>query len=293
MFCNLSHITNHEKSYLEYALETKNENTSLKKQFLERVNNNSEAFFIIHSGIEKNLPIHCHNKHQLYYLEGGIAFFNTPSASYFVPAHHFLWIPAGLEHSITFRTSVKMVHNIYIPVSLLTNGSRLADKAGIYPATNLLVEMIYYSVGWNEEIGPELTTQYQFLVALKNIITEVANTPLPIELPTTEDENLRLVLKYIHDNIDQPLSLYNTALKFGYSSRTLSRMFRNSIHTSFLQYVKLTRIIKGMELLLQTDLSVSEVSFSCGYTNLSSFSYAFQKIAHISPAVFRKKTRQI
>ncbi len=264
-----------------------------KELFLERVNKNKDVFFVIHSGIEKNLPIHNHNKHQLYYLEGGIAFFNTPSASYFVPAHHFLWIPAGMNHSITFRTSVKMVHNIYIPSSLITGDTNLKDRAGIYPATNLLVEMIYYSIGWNEEVGPDFTSQYQFLIALKNIVTEVSTTPLPIELPTTEDENIRLILKYIHDHIDRALTLNIIANKFGYSTRTLSRMFQNNLNTSFLQYVKLTRIIKAMELLLQTDLSISEVAFRCGYNNLSSFSFAFQKIAKISPAGFRKKTQQI
>ena len=261
---------------------------------LEEVNRNDEVFFVVYSNSEQRFPMHKHRKHQLYYVENGIAFFNTPTNSFFLPAHHFLWIPAGVEHNITSRTAVKMVYCLYIPTSLTAGNRKLEEHTCIYPVTNLMVEMINYTQSWYGEVGPEQDLQYQFLITLKNITVEAANnTPLPIELPTTDNEDLRLVLKYIHQHIDKPLNLKLVAEQFCYSTRSLSRMFQNSINTSFLQYVKLLRIIKAMELLLQTNLSVSEISYKCGYNTLSSFSYAFQKVVHVSPAEFRKKTRQI
>ncbi len=123
-----------------------------KTDFLDKVDANKDEFYVVHEGIEKNFPLHSHNKHQLYYLEGGVAFFNTPKKSYFVPANHFLWIPAGLQHNIIFRTKVKMVHNIYIPTRLKTNNTRLEANAGIYPVTNLLAEMINHTLIWKGEI---------------------------------------------------------------------------------------------------------------------------------------------
>ncbi len=259
--------------------------------FLEKVNADEEVFFTMHSGMEKSFPIHTHNKHQLYYLEGGIAFFNTLTKSYFVPAHHFLWIPAGTEHNIRERTNVKMVYNIFIPKSMIIKNHYLSNQAGIFPVKNLLKEMIYYTREWKGEINNSNSVKYEFLIALKNVISDVATSPLPIELPTTDNQKLSEILKYIHLHIEQPLTLDLIAAEFGYSIRSLSRLFQNNISTSFLQYVKLTRIIKAMELLLQTDLLVNEIGFKCGYNNLSSFSYAFQKITHISPADFRKKNQ--
>ncbi len=262
-----------------------------KTNFLNKVNSDKDVFYVVHEGIEKKFPLHSHNKHQLYYLEGGAAFFNTPKKSFFVPANHFLWIPSGLEHNIIFRTKVKMVHNIYIPTHLQTDNIRLETNAGIYPVTNLLAEMINYTLTWKGEIREDDSVKYQFLITLNNIIAEAANIPLPIALPTTKNENLSNILKYIHRNIDQPLSLDFIAEEFSYSTRTLSRLFQNNLNTSFLQYVKLTRIIRAMELLLQTDLTISEITFRCGYNNLSSFSYVFHKTVNISPAEFRKKTK--
>jgi len=261
---------------------------------LEEVNRNDDVFFVVYSNSEQHFPMHKHNKHQVYYVENGIAFFNTPTNSFFLPAHHFLWIPAGVEHNITSRTAVKMVYCLYIPTELIKGNEKLEERTGIYPVTNLIVEMINFTQSWYGEVGTEQELKYQFLVTLKNVIVEAAkSTSLPIELPTTDNEDLRLVLKYIHRQIDQPLSLNLLAEQFGYSTRSLSRLFQNNIHTSFLQYVKLLRIIKAMELLLQTNLSVSEISYKCGYNTLSSFSSVFQKVVHASPAEFRKNTRQI
>ncbi|WP_163712684.1 AraC family transcriptional regulator [Mangrovibacterium lignilyticum] len=260
---------------------------------IEQINRYDESFFVINSEIERQFPMHTHNKHQMYYLENGIAFFNTPENSFFLPAHHFLWIPAGLEHNISPRTLVKMVHNVYIPSALIGSNKKLEERAGVYPVTNLLVEMINYINDWNGDITSDQTEKYQFLITLANVIVEAAKVPIPIELPTTQNENLRVILRHIHHHIEQPLKLEQLAEEYGYSTRSLSRLFQQNINTSFLQYVKLLRIIKAMELLLQTDLSISEISYRSGYNSLSSFSFAFQKVVRSSPAEFRKRTRQI
>lgn len=262
---------------------------ALVSTFIKDVNNNMDVFYVLHSKIEEKLPMHSHNKHQMCYVEGGVAFLNTPNKSYFLPARHFLWIPAGIEHNVVSRTSVKMVHNIYFPTALFAEYHQVRDKEGIYPVTNLLMEMIDYTIDWFGEIAADNTLKYEFLIALKNIVLDVANIPLPVVLPTTNNENLRSVLKFIHHNVDKPLYLENVAEKFGYSSRTLSRLFQKNMDTSFLQYVKLTRVIKSMEHLLQSDLSISEIAYKSGYNSLSAYSYTFQQIVHKSPAEFRKQ----
>ncbi|PTN07909.1 AraC family transcriptional regulator [Mangrovibacterium marinum] len=259
------------------------------ENLIEAVNRSQEVFYVLHSKLEETLPIHSHDKHQLCYIEGGVAFLNTPDKSYFLPARHFLWIPAGIAHNIISRSSARMVYNFYFPASLFPEDHHVREREGIYPVTNLLMEMIYYTADWQGEVGPDQRSAYEFLMALKNIVLDVANIPLPIALPTTRNEDLRKVLKYIHHHINQPISLEQVAREFGYSSRTLSRLFHKNIDSSFLQYVKLARIIHSMEQLLQTNLSISDIAYNAGYNSLSAFSYTFQQIVHKSPAEFRKQ----
>ncbi|MFC6861365.1 helix-turn-helix domain-containing protein [Zunongwangia atlantica] len=258
--------------------------------FLEKVKRDSDSFFVHHTKIEEQLPMHSHNKHQMSYVEGGVAFLNTRNKSYFFPARHFIWIPAGREHNVISRTSVKFVRNIFFPKWVIPKDHKLQERGGIFPVTDLLMEMIYYTEKWRGDVTKKDKTQLEFLLALKNIVLDAAENPLPIVLPTTENETLRPILKYIHQHIDQPLYLDKIAEEFGQSSRTLSRLFQGNMETSFLQYVKLSRTIKSMEMLLQTDLSITEIAYSCGYNSLSAFSYAFQQIVHRSPKEFRKQT---
>ncbi|MBS2096756.1 AraC family transcriptional regulator [Carboxylicivirga linearis] len=258
--------------------------------FLSNVDHNEKVFYVHNTKIEGQLSMHSHDKHQLCYVEGGVAFLNTETASYFLPARHFLWIPAGIRHLVDSRTSIKKVHNIFFPTFLFPKDHKVKQQEGIYPVTNLLMEMIYYTESWQGEVSKSDSMRYEFLTALKNIVLEVSNVPLPIALPTTHNESLRVILKYIHHHINQPLSLTNVADEFSYSTRSLSRLFQNNMDTSFLQYVKLTRIIKGMEALLQTNLAVSDIAYKCGFNSLSAFSYTFQQVVKKSPLEFRKES---
>ncbi|WP_245574885.1 AraC family transcriptional regulator [Aequorivita capsosiphonis] len=269
-------------------MENKLDSTVLHP-FLQKVDEYPEAIFIHHTRIEEKLSMHSHQKHQMAYVEGGVAFLNTQKNSYFFPARHFIWIPAGLEHQVASRTSVKMAHNFFFPADLFPPNDRL-QRGGIFPVTDLLKEMIYHCEDWTGNIMAADNTKYEFMIAFRNIVIEAATNPLPVVLPTTKNERLRPVLVYIHRHIDQPLYLENVAAEFGYSPRTLSRLFQKNISTSFLQYIKLTRVIKGMELLLQTDLSISEIAYSTGHSSLAAFSYAFQQIVNRSPTEFKKQS---
>ncbi|MFD1139517.1 helix-turn-helix domain-containing protein [Larkinella insperata] len=122
---------------------------------------------------------------------------------------------------------------------------------------------------------------------MKHILPEISQHPLPIVLPVTDNERLLPVIHYIHQHLGDPLQLPEVAERFGFSVRSLSRLFRKAINSSFGQYLKLCRIIRGMEELLQTDKSVSEIAYDAGYTSLSTFSNTFLKLVNQRPGDFR------
>ncbi|MFI2742067.1 helix-turn-helix domain-containing protein [Zhouia sp. PK063] len=261
-------------------------------KFLNDVDVVPNNIYVHHTKIEERLPIHVHTKHQLSYVEGGVAFLNTPTNSYFLPARHFVWVPAGMQHNVELRSPVVMVRNLYFPSDLFPKNHKLR-KMGIYPVTNLVMEMIMYTEQWKGGFNEKDIEVYEFLLALRNVLMAVSRVPLPVVLPTTKNESLLLVLRYIHENIEAPLKLNDLAKRFGMSSRSLSRLFRQHIDTSFLQYVKLTRVIKSMEMLLETNMSISEIAYACGYSNVAAFSNVFMQMAKRRPADFRKENIKI
>ena len=55
---------------------------------------------------------------------------------------------------------------------------------------------------------------------------------------------------------------------------------------SFLQYVKLLRIVAAMEMLLNGDKNISEVAYAVGYSNIAAFSNSFQQSVNRRPSDF-------
>lgn len=259
--------------------------------FLEKIDQFPKSTYIYHSNMEVRLAMHSHTKHQLTYIEGGVAYLQTKENSYFLPARHFVWIPAGLDHFIELRTSITMMRNIYIPPAALAPNI-FHSKMGIYPVSNLILEMISFTEHWSENITKKESEKYLYMKTLGNVIASANKTALAVVLPTTTNIRLRPILRHIYFNVDQTLQLQDIANTFSLSSRSLSRLFRENLDISFLQYVKLTRIILSMEKLLQTDLSISEIAYASGYNSLATFSNTFYEIAKVRPSDFRKINRE-
>ncbi|TCC87448.1 helix-turn-helix domain-containing protein [Pedobacter hiemivivus] len=245
-----------------------------------------ETTFVWHSKFEDKFRHHKHTKGQLTYVEGGVIFLYTNDKSYFLPARHYLWIPAGIEHHLEHRYKSTVIRNIYFNTTDIENHP-FFDHIGIYPVNNLLLEMIKFSENWNGNISPG-THEYGFLNAIKNILPVISKHPLPIVVPTTDNARLRPALIYIHTHLADELTLSIIASATGFSERTLSRTFQASLKISFFQYLKLVRITKAMEKLLETDLTISEIAYEVGYDSISSFSNTFYKMTGQRPSTFKE-----
>ncbi|SDD28715.1 helix-turn-helix domain-containing protein [Pedobacter soli] len=256
------------------------------EDLLFAIDEKPETMYVWHSRFEDRFQDHAHLKGQLTYVEGGIIFLYTKEKSYFLPARHYVWIPAGVEHHLQHRYQAAVVRNIYFDTTT-DHENPFYNQIGIYPVNNLLLEMFLFSERWNGNITPN-TKEYDFLNTLKNILPVVSEHPLPIALPTTENQRLRPVLKYIIDNLaNDRLSLESVGKATGFSARTLSRLFQAAMDTSFFQYLKLARMIKAMEKLLETDLTISEIAYGVGYNSISSFSNTFDKMVGKRPSEFK------
>jgi len=96
------------------------------------------------------------------------------------------------------------------------------------------------------------------------------------------------VIKYIEENIASPITLKTVAGIACMTEQSFCRFFRNRTKKSFSQYLVDKRMVLGSELLLQTDLSVYEISERCGYRSSSHFCKVFKEQLRESPYQYRK-----
>ena len=253
---------------------------------LPEIDNISSSVFVLHERSEKHIPYHKHVKGQLSYVEGGIAYLQIDEKYYVVPARHYFWLPQGMSHVLKIGHSGTVIRSLYF-YTYDDHKSPFYSELGIYPINNLLMEMIKFSEDWFGHIVPG-DDKYEFLAVIKNLLPEISKKKLPIALPYTENKRVTPILNFIEENISEKLSLENVSKNFGFSSRSLSRLFQLNLKTTFLQYLKLLRMVKAIELMLQTDLLMGEVAYAVGYSSLSAFSNTFYQHTNVRPSDFKR-----
>jgi transcriptional regulator GlxA family with amidase domain len=101
------------------------------------------------------------------------------------------------------------------------------------------------------------------------------------------------IVSYLEWNIGETLTLSNVSAGFGLSERSMSRLFKADMDISCLQYLKSFRIIKAIELLLNTDKPINEIADDVGYSSISAFSdtFTFRKFTQSRPSDLRKRSK--
>ena len=254
---------------------------------LPEINKRPGSVFVMHEKSEKLIPAHTHTKGQLSYVEGGIAHITIFNKTYFVPPRHYFWIPKGCEHILRIGHAATVLRSLYF-YTQDDDTNPFYSELGIYPASELLIQMINYTEKWDGRHVNAKDDNFEFLVALKKILPRLNNKALPIILPTTDDDRMQKIIKYLEKNISESLDLECVSTRFNLSKRTLSRLFQSTLQISFLQYLKTLRMIRAMEMILKTNKPIGEISFATGYNNIGSFSNTFYQFTHSRPSDFRK-----
>ncbi|WP_326983764.1 AraC family transcriptional regulator [Chryseobacterium sp. MYb264] len=247
------------------------------------------VYNVLSGGIKTE--IHHHSSAQMVYAEGGIVHIFTDQKHWYLPARCFMWIPAGTPHYI-FSTSHSVdLFNFYFKKEETEDG--FFDEINIYSVSHLLREMILHTKGWDGKITKKDVNKYYFLKALKGILPQKREKKMafPVQHPFPQDETLLKIAKYIHANLEKPLTIESTAKEFGMSTRTLSRKFKEILGMNYVRFLRALRITRSLELMLEDKYNMYEISMMVGYNSLSSFSNIFKKVIGIPPTEYLQKLR--
>ncbi len=128
----------------------------------------------------------------------------------------------------------------------------------------------------------EVIDHYLMDVLLSPVIENMtAETPL--------DDFIQKVIRYFEKNIQNKITLNETADQMNVSKSTLVNYFNEKAGMSPMKYLTVIRIKKAKTLLMDNSKSISEIATECGYENAYYFSNSFKKHTGLSPSVYRKK----
>jgi len=95
-------------------------------------------------------------------------------------------------------------------------------------------------------------------------------------------------LAYIEKNYAEDIRMADLAGAAGLNPDYMSRKFKAVVGLSPSEYLRKFRVAHAMELLCQTEMSVSAIAAECGFADVSLFSRVFKNTVGVSPVTFRK-----
>lgn len=106
-------------------------------------------------------------------------------------------------------------------------------------------------------------------------------------VPVDEEGYFKRAAAFIRHNYSYPIKVSEIADYVGIDRTYLYRIFMNQAGVSPKQYLGRYRLNEAKEMLAETEYRITEIAYSCGYHDSSSFCKCFQKEMGMAPARYR------
>jgi AraC-like DNA-binding protein len=100
-------------------------------------------------------------------------------------------------------------------------------------------------------------------------------------------ERFLFVCDYINEHFDENLTLDEIADLSGFSKYHFSRLFKQFTNVSFYKYLNRKRIENAVRLLMDSQMTITDVALRCGFSSLSAFIRMFKIIRGCTPSEFK------
>lgn len=155
---------------------------------------------------------------------------------------------------------------------------------------------------WNELDREILAASEQYLKCMVHVLQSTTTKP-QTDLPVLYNDMVKqlmneqywspivtLVKNYIDSHYYlEDLSLQSTADQFQISPAYLSRLMRQEIGGTFVDYLSSVRIRNAIRLLKDPSYKIYDIAVKVGYANQHYFSKAFKRVTGTAPTDYRKK----
>jgi LacI family transcriptional regulator len=109
------------------------------------------------------------------------------------------------------------------------------------------------------------------------------------EIRKISDPDVAKAISYINEKSNSMIYVEDVVSKAAVPRRTLERRFHAFLGNSIYQTIQNERTKRIEHLLIATNMSVSEIAYSMGFSNPNELTRSFQKNRKMSPTAFRKK----
>lgn len=105
---------------------------------------------------------------------------------------------------------------------------------------------------------------------------------------TLEPHKLNAAIEWLNNNYFRTIKLVELATITNITEEAFCRLFKKNTGKTFLQYLNDIRVNEAAKKLIETELSITQIAYEVGFSNISSFNRYFKKQKKLSPSEFRQ-----
>jgi AraC-like DNA-binding protein len=202
--------------------------------------------------------------------------------TYIVPPSRAVWIPPEIQHTVLVLENAELRTVSIAPQVLLPDWT----DCRVLVVSALLREVVQALDGI--ETGPR--EQALMALALDEMHrADTQNLGVPMPHPAHGDKRLRALCEAVLRNPAEKGPLRDWVNQIGASERTMARLFRDELGTSYQQW-RLQAILATALPQLARGLPIAQVAAAAGYASDSAFSAMFKQAMGQAPSQFQAKT---
>lgn len=178
-------------------------------------------------------------------------------------------------------------------------------------AINTLFERAKKGIRFNIDIKRRIGPKIEALVELKGVNRITSFIEILNDLATTDDYTLlnadgfafetnhqdsnkiEIVYKHINENFKEHISLDNVSDLVSMTVPAFCRYFKKSTGKTFTKIVNEYRVVHATKLLAESTMSITDISFECGFNNFSHFNKLFKEFTGKSASVYRSEMKNL
>ena len=248
---------------------------------------------------------HAHEEYEIYYLVSGKCRFFIHDTLYDMHMGDFAMLRSGVFHknSATGKDSMQKI-NIYLTGKQLKSlfGRHDARMRSVFDTPHIIsgldindtVRAIMNNIE-NESIRRDDLSEFSTEVYVRELLVllyRYINSdkyPKGIHSRTMTEIAARYIVEHYQSNI----SLEDISRYMHLSPEYFSKKFKQDTGIGFREYLVKIRLRHSVELLAETDMSITDIAFSCGFNSSNYFSNTFTKAFGTSPVRYRAARRNI
>lgn len=194
---------------------------------------------------------------------------------------HPVFLSGHFKSRFEKKYLMPIINNHQIEVYIIRRGQLISDKilANLYRLKELQAHE-------NMEFQTRNILSETWLLLLEDI--EI-NYKMDKTLKFEQSDRIRNILSFIHNHYKDKITVAQIADSIGISERETIRSFRKCLNQSPIEYLISYRLNEAKKMLLNSELSITEICYQCGFSDSSYFGKVFRKAYGLTPREYRSQ----